>query len=245
MKFSLLALCAGTTTASAVEDIGYYSWNWGSGSSGPPGSTVGIAFTGLISVKDAIAGYSEGASWCCPSLGDNKYITLGGGNAAGMFSVDALQQITADMQLIIDAGYSGIVYDVEETVGSSLDLITAFKKSFSAAKQLGLATVVTTSHSAPYQTSSPQDAVDLVSSWVLDNNLDVISPQLYSSGLETAPELDATASCASIGCTWDLYRGAVNKFVPSIVDETQYAAVQDWASSIGLVTDGYYIWKQE
>ena len=27
---------------------GYYSWNWGKGSTGPSGANIGVAFTGLI-----------------------------------------------------------------------------------------------------------------------------------------------------------------------------------------------------
>ena len=70
--------------------VGYYSWNWGAGSFGPPGTSpeTGIAFTGLSDIPTAIAQYTAGASWCCPQLkGQNgPWITLGGGNAAGLFN---------------------------------------------------------------------------------------------------------------------------------------------------------------
>ena len=39
------------------ELVGYYSWNWGTGSFGPPVQfpETGIAFTGLIDIPKAIA----------------------------------------------------------------------------------------------------------------------------------------------------------------------------------------------
>ena len=70
--------------------VGYYSWNWGSGSKGPEGATIGVAFTGLNNVSQAIAGYPPNATWCCPPLVGSKYISLGGGNAAGIMTETAL-----------------------------------------------------------------------------------------------------------------------------------------------------------
>ena len=96
------------------------SWNWSTGSKGPSGSTIGVAFTGLINTADAIAGYTPGASWCCPELDvEQPMLSLGGGNAAGQFTVDALSAIQKDLDLVTAANYTGIVFDVEEAIGSS------------------------------------------------------------------------------------------------------------------------------
>ncbi len=103
-------------------------------------------------------------------------------------------------------------------------MIPLYQEAFKTAKNLGLTTVVTTSHSAPYDTDTPADAVALVKAWVADLNLDIISPQLYSSGMESAPEFELTSSCASSGCTWNLYQGSKARFVPSIVNASHYAA---------------------
>ena len=157
----------------------------------------------------------------------------------------ALSDITTDMHAISEAGYGGVCFDVEETVGSSSELVPAFQKAFAAAKSSGLTVQVTTSHSAPYQADSASVVVDLVTAWCADGNIDEISPQLYSSGSETSPEFDATASCASEGCTWDLYENCTAKFVPSLVDSTHLAPTQSYFSSIfGIEVEGYYQWAQ-
>ena len=59
------------------------------------------------------------------------------------------------MHLIKEAKYSAIVFDVEEVDGPSQTMVPLFAQAFAKAKQLGLKTVVTTLHSAPYATDSP------------------------------------------------------------------------------------------
>merc|ERR1719150_2221497 len=110
------------------EIIGYYSWNWGAGSKGPPGANAGCAFTGLTDVTAAINGYTAGASWCCPELVGTKFLTLGGGNSAGVFTVDSLSSIGTSANQIMKAGYEGVMFDVEEVTGSSsTKVVNAFK----------------------------------------------------------------------------------------------------------------------
>ncbi|GMH80603.1 hypothetical protein TrST_g632 [Triparma strigata] len=243
---STLALSAILVPSALGQIVGYYSWNWSTGSKGPSGSTIGVAFTGLINTADAIAGYTPGASWCCPELDvEQPMLSLGGGNAAGQFTVDALSAIQKDLDLVTAANYTGIVFDVEEAIGSSEALISAFQTTFAAAKAKKLSVVITTSHSAPYATDTPSVAVDLVKSWCSDPNVDVISPQLYSSGMEATPETDETASCVDSGCTWDLYKDCLASFVPSIVDETHVAPMNSYfQSEQGMSTDGYLVWAQ-
>lgn len=228
------------TTASAPSIVGYYSWNWGPGSD-VAGATDSVAFTGLIDVKKAINGYTPGASWCCPVLRGRTHLSLGGGNAAGMFTDDSLSDIVKDLPLVVAANYSGIVFDVEEVEGPTSTMIPAFAKAFAACKRLGLIVTVTTSHSAPYQTDTPADAVALLKAWVKDDNIDVLSPQLYSSGQEQAPDFSPTANCAEAGCTWDLYADAKPRIVPSIVDAKQYG---DVVKSFPVATAGYIEWAQ-
>jgi len=168
-------------------------------------------------------------------------LSLGGGNAGGLFTVDALSEITKDMNLIVDSNYTGIVFDVEETIGSSSDLIPAFNDAFQAAQDHKLTVVVTTSHSAPYATDTPQDSVDLVKSWVSNPNIDVISPQLYASGMEAEPDFAETEFCKESGCTWDLYNDCLAIFAPSVVDETHVPATQEY---FGDLFSGYFVWAQ-
>ena len=225
--------------------IGYYAWNWGAGSFGPSNANIGVAFTGLVDVKDAVDQYTPGVAWCCPHLigpNDKGFISIGGGNAAGQFTVSSLAAIAKDMHYIVESEqYSGVIFDVEILIGDSAPLIKGFNKVFKAAKKAGLQVGVTTSHSAPYQTDTPQVAIDVVKSWVTSDDIDFLSPQLYSSGMEGAPEFAETAGCAQAGCKWDLYKNAKPTFVPAIVDPTHYAPSQQYfASKYGIQTEGYF-----
>ncbi len=88
--------------------------------------------------------------------------------------------------------------------------------------------IITTSHSAPYATDTPADAVNYVKAWVQDTNIDYISPQLYSDGTELTPDFSETGSCKDAGCTWDLYKNAFALMIPSIVDESHYQPSVDF-----------------
>jgi len=223
---------------------GYYSWNWGTGSAGPPGANAGCAFTGLIDVKKAISQYPLGASWCCPTLAGTKYLTLGGGNSAGIFNEAALTAIASSVADITAAGYEGVMFDVEEVQGSSGTMVPAFANTFAAVKGAGLRVAVTTSHSAPYQCDTPEDAVAFVKAWAADANIDILSPQLYSSGSEGSPEYAETNSCKAAGCTWDLYKGAHAAIAPSIVDAAMNDEVHGYFDNLGISTVGFFEWKQ-
>ena len=100
------------------EIVGAYSWNWGKGSSFMLNSnedvTMSVAFTGLVDVRTAIAAYPLDATWCCPALKGSTFLSLGGGNAGGIITVDALRNIENDLNLIHSKGYNGIMIDAEE-----------------------------------------------------------------------------------------------------------------------------------
>lgn len=206
---------------------------------------MGCSFTGQVNVDQAIAGYTEGAAWCCPELAGQKLLTLGGGNSAGLFTASTLSAIAADVDKIKAAGFQGVMYDVEEVVGPSSTMSNLFAESFAAVKRAGLIVAVTTSHSAPYQCDTPQDAVDILKAWCADPNIDVISPQLYSTGREGKPELAETNFCKDAGCTWDLYANCKAEIAPSIVEPSHYAESRDFfKSTVGRSTKGYFMWDQ-
>ena len=66
-----------------------------------------------------------------------QYITLGGGNSAGLFNVASLKQIaTSDsISAIKKAGYEGVMFDVEEVDGPASATVPAFAAAFAACKQ--------------------------------------------------------------------------------------------------------------
>lgn len=61
-------------------------------------------------------------------------------------------------------------------------MISLFQKAFAQAKALGLNVAVTTEHSGP-GFDDLKDALAYVNSWCQDDNIDIISPQLYGGNL--------------------------------------------------------------
>ena len=195
----------------------------------------------------AVSLYVFGAGYCCPDLVPSylgkPYITIGGGNEHGNFTVEALADITNNLDLITP-NYSGIIFDVEIANGDD-SLVEAFQDTFKAAKGKDLQVGLTIPHTAPFQTDTPEIAINLVTSWTEDENIDFISPQLYSVGNETSPDYEETGKCVSEGCTWDLYKGLTPKFVPSIVDESQYEEVYDhFKEKYNITCGGFFQWAQ-
>jgi len=95
-SLSVILLCAVATAADLPNPMmSYYSWNWGKGSAGEKGANVGVAFTGLVKIQDAIDGYEKygcGGKGC-PPLVEPKLLSLGGGNSAGAISAQVLYDI--------------------------------------------------------------------------------------------------------------------------------------------------------
>merc|ERR1712048_990603 len=127
--------------------------------------------------------------------------------------------------------YQGIALDVEECTETGL--ASSFLAATAAAKSKGMETIVTISHSAPYGCS---DKRDLMLAFFDDANTDYLSPQLYTSGGESAPDFTADA------VSWDEYRQSKAALIPSIVDGTHYAATESYFSGKGIATKGYVQW---
>lgn len=137
-----------------------------------------------------------------------------------------------------------MAYDIELVYANASVMIPLFAASFKEAKRVGLQVIVTMSHSAPYYTESPEDAVAFIKAWVQDENIDIISPQLYSSGHETGPVLDETYTCHHAGCTWLQFVGMKPKFMPSIVDASHFEATNNFFRQ-AVHVDGYFVWAQK
>lgn len=131
------------------------------------------------------------------------------------------------------AGYAGIVYDVEE--GDS-GLAQAFRESFAAAKAKGFRVLVTVSHSAPYGIS---DSAALMRSFFPNGDIDLLSPQLYTSGYETANDFTT-----GYGVQWSEYAAAKATVVPSIVTASLYDSAKTFFASQGVATTGFIQWAQ-
>ena len=82
-----------------------------------------------------------------------------------------------------------------------------------------------------------------MNSLIADANIDILSPQLYSSGYETSN--DYTWS----GVPWSSFSTAKAAIVPSIVTASMYADAQDYfvsptRSGTSITLKGYIQWKQ-
>jgi hypothetical protein len=122
-----------------------------------------------------------------------QFVSLGGAGGPGTITVGKLKRFTDEdgAETVKNAGFHGVCFDIELTTGEE-DLVEAMEKTFRILKKAGLLVMVTTSHSAPYAASSDRAKNLIVESWVQSNDIDIFSPQLYTSGSESAPELEAT-----------------------------------------------------
>ena len=78
-----------------------------------------------------------------------------------------------------------------------------------------------------------------MNSFITDSNIDILSPQLYTTGEE--PENDYTTSQ---GVTWESYKTAKAAIVPSLVSSTYYPDAQTYFAQQGVTLKGYIQWKQ-
>jgi LysM repeat protein len=211
-----------------AQNMGYWYWTW---STGEPFSeaTLSMAFSGYTDPAEAL----QNSASILSKLVGTKYISLGGGNDAGSFSASRISDINTAIQNGDFSDYDGIAYDIEE--GDS-GLSDDFAASFALAKSNGFKVLVTVSHSAPYGIS---DAADLMNSFFANEDIDFLSPQLYTTGKEAANDYDI-----SHGVKWSEYAGAKAAIVPSIVDNSYYPDAQTYFEGEGVVLQGYVQWKQ-
>ena len=169
-----------------------------------------------------------------------QYLALGGGQSEATWDVDSLSGLVdggQELQAIKDAGFAGVCFDIEETDGES-ELISAFERSFAALQRSGLGVMVTTSRSGPYRASSEEARIGLVKSWIKSDDIQFLSPQLFTMGAESAPELEP-----SRGVRYEEYKHARAKLVPSIVSADQVDDVTKFFEAKGMRIDGFLQWQ--
>lgn len=169
------------------------------------------------------------------SLTGAKYISIGGGNANGRFSLALVQDLERRIKADAFKAWQGIALDIEEC--SETGLASAFQAVLAAAKGRGLQTMVTVSHSAPYGCT---DAHELMQAFLADENTDYVSPQLYGAGTESSPDFAETTDA---NVPWTQYVGMRPKLIPSIVDDTHYSPTVDFFTAAGVEVSGYVQWK--
>lgn len=207
---------------------GYWYQSWQS-STPPSGINLGVCFSGYIAISDVLANCVNIKS----NLPGKKYLSFGGGNAAGLWTLTALTSLTSGINANQLAGWDGIVYDIEE---GDAGLSSAFASSFAAAKAKGLAVLVTVSHSQPYGIT---DAASLMTSLFSNANIDYLSPQLYTTGTESGNDYTA------VGTTWASYASSKSKIIPSIVlGSRDFSTASTYFSQFGITLAGFVQWSQ-
>ena len=215
-----------------AEVIGYWDQTWKGAAYPPEGANVGIALSGWADPSRALMD-----SVYYDLIGD-KYISLGGGNTNGQFNSSNLDTIITAIETDRFSAYDGIAFDIEECGQEGLSRL--FQEAFSATKDQGMKVLVSVSHSAPYECS---DADALMDAFFADPNIDYLSPQLYSSGIETENDYDLTFGTET---TWEDYAGAEAAIVPSIVTANLYEdAVDYFSENYGITLDGFIQWNND
>jgi len=208
---------------------GLYYWTWSSGLS-VGGTNLFVIFSGYSDPDSAL---SNSASISVPSSSYGKYLGLGGGNSAGSWTSALVQQVESYCSNGKFKGYQGIAFDIE--IGNS-GLTSYFQSAFSACQSAGFKVLVTVSHSAPYDIS---DAATLMDAFFTNTNINYLSPQLYTTGSETANDYTTSGSII-----WSQYANAKAKIVPSIVTGSLYPSAQSYFKGVGVTTAGYVQWSQ-
>lgn len=219
----------------SAKYMSYWLWTYSSGKP-LPGATIGIAFSGWANVKTALADSAGKMN----QLAGKKFLCIGGGNNNGAFTASVLTLLDGAINSGELAGYDSVAYDVE--VGDS-GLKDTFSASFAAAKAMGLEVLVTISHSAPYGIS---DRSELMTSFFTNEDINYLSPQLYTTGSETENDYDTTG-----GVTWSLYANAKPAIIPSLVSASYYNDPEnigknavDYFEQKGVTIEGYVQWTQ-
>ncbi len=212
---------------SGDETIAYYAWTWSSATP-PVGANMGIAFSGWVDPCRAL----EDSSRVYDSLVGQKVVSLGGGNESGSWNSTAIQTVIQSIQNGDFSKYQGICYDIEE---GAAGLENDFSQLFQTTKAHNLIVFVTVSHSAPYGIS---DAPALMESFFENEDIDYLSPQLYTTGKETENDYDISQ------VPWKSYASAKAAIVPSIVQASFYESAQQYFANVGVVLKGFVQWSQ-
>ena len=208
--------------------MGYWSWTW-EHSKPLNDATLGIAFSGWSDISTAL----QQSNKIKDSLAGQKYISLGGGNKNGAFTADVLQSINSAIDHGTFKDWDGIAFDIEEGSSGLADL---FSETFAKAKKEGFKVIVTISHSAPYGIS---DGAQLMQAFFQDKNIDILSPQLYTTGKETQNNYATTE-----GVQWREFASAQAMILPSLVQGSYYQDAQEYFVKEGVTLNGFIQWKQ-
>ncbi|WP_138506877.1 carbohydrate-binding protein [Nostoc sp. PA-18-2419] len=96
--------------------------------------------------------------------------------------------------------------------------------------------MVTISHAAPHRIN---DAQQLMTAFFADKNIDYLSPQLHTQGIEAQNDFTE-----NMGVKWADYANTNAAIIPSIVQANLYQNARDYFQKLGLNTKGFIQWSQ-
>jgi len=212
-----------------------------------------LSFSGWNTIKLALANAKPIVA------GGKNFLTLGGSNekvpANGVWTQGHVTRAISDLWRVVDKKYDGIAFDIEHVEGSSE---VDFSALFAATKKKNLIVLVTVSHSAPYksrtgdvgyqvdrygkytkylqehQPSTTFNGKSLMETLLADDNIDYMSPQVYTTGYETSPDTKDYSS--RNGLAWSKWAEHKSnwKFVPSVPNNSQYQKVVNAFSNLSV-----------
>ena len=148
-----------------------------------------------------------------------------------------------------EAGFHGICFDIELTIGE-MEQVKEVEKVFATCKKYGMLVMVTTSHSAPYAAASEASKVAFADSWTKSPHIDVFVPQMYSRGRESEPELVETPCVGSDGatvsshCTYQHMKQMKAIWMPALANSGHYDATKKFFAGMGIHVQGFIQWNR-
>jgi hypothetical protein len=167
---------------------------------------------------------------------NKKYLNIGGGSPdTGNWTIESINKIINQnlLQKLKSNGWTGVCLDIEVCTPnvSFVDPITNLIK---AIKDSGLEVMVTISGSMPYQCQAGTgQGNDLIQSWVNNNNIDIISPQLYGEDGKAVYYADLSA-----------FANFKGQIMPSIPYENDYENVVNYYKD-KITFTGFFIWNND
>ncbi|VVU95232.1 hypothetical protein CPAV1605_957 [seawater metagenome] len=153
-----------------IEGFNQHTWDLGT-QNGPEDSNVGITYTDH-SIPDSSSNILK------PQTNvDINLISFGGVDDI-YWDKTSLEKLKNQIKKIKDLGYDGISLDVQK--GNAL--VDDFNTTFQAIRNAGLIVKVTITNFAPYGFKNKKE---LMENWIDNTNIDILSPQLYITGIET------------------------------------------------------------
>lgn len=173
----------------------------------------------------------------------NQFVSLGGGANAPPWTVEMASIGNEEIDKVKLAGFRGICFDIEAIDGGN-ELIDAFEETFARCRNAGVEVFITTSHSAPYESTIDQARFDIVDAWAKSSNIDYFSPQLYTQGSESTPDFTEATGAGGRTVEWGRFKNMKAKFVPSIVSELGVEDCKTYYAGKGVHLDGFVLWGQ-